>query len=60
MIDTLFEVLKQSNIKYFYQIKDLKLPQISSMIKEARNIDEESKQLLIDTIKSLIAFREEK
>lgn len=60
MVDTMFEVLKQSNIKYFYQIKDLKFPQISLMIKEARNIDEESKQLLIDTIKSLIAFREEK
>ena len=60
MVDTLFEVLKQSNIKYFYQIKDLKLPQISSMIKEAGNIDEESKQLLIDTIKSLITYREDK
>ena len=60
MFDTLFEVLKQSNIKYFYQIKDLKFPQISSMIKEARSIDEESKQMLIDMIKSLIAYREDK
>lgn len=60
MVDTLFEVLKQSNIKYFYQIKNLKPSQISSMIREARNIDEESKQLLIDTIKSLIAYREDK
>ena len=53
IVNTFFTVLKESKIKYFYQLKELKFPQISAMIKEAHNIDEASKQLLLETFKTL-------
>ena len=54
LINTFFDVLKESKIKYFYQLKELKFPQISAMIKEASSVDEHSKQLLLGTLKTMV------
>ena len=54
MIDTLFDVLEKSGIKYFYEIKKIKFNEISAMIKEIKGIDEESKRIFIDVLKNLV------
>ena len=54
LVDTFFDVIEESGIKHFWEVRNLKWPEISLMIKEAKNIDESSKKLLLDTLKELI------
>ncbi len=54
LVDTFFDVIKESGIKHFWEVKDLKWPEISSMVREAKNIDESSKKLLLNSLKELI------
>jgi len=54
MINTLFDIFKKNNIIYFNQLSDLNIGEISNMLKETKNIDETSRQILIDMLKVLI------
>lgn len=54
MVNTLFDILEENGIKYFNQIKNMNLTQISSMIKDAQGIDNESKEILTEVLKSLL------
>ena len=51
--DSLFRVISESGIKYFSELKKLKPEQIVSMINEAKSIDGETKQLLLQSLKML-------
>ena len=54
MVDTFFDVLKKSGIKYFYEVKNLKFSDFSLLVKEAKGVDEESKKILLEMVKKLI------
>lgn len=52
LIENFFKVIEESGVKHMRELKSLKLNDLSAMITEAKNIDENSKALLIDTLKS--------
>lgn len=59
IINTLFDVLQSSGINYFNQIKNLNVQQLSTMVKEAQGIDNNSKQILLDILKGLLFNKQE-
>lgn len=54
MINAIFNILENNNIKEFKEIKKLKWNQIVKIINEVNEIDSATKKLYIDTIKDLI------
>lgn len=56
LVETFFKIISDTGITEFKQLKQLKLSQVSSMVKDAQNIDEASKQLLLNTLMNLIGI----
>lgn len=54
MINAIFNILENNNIKEFKEIKNLKWSQIVKLISEVNDIDSATKKLYLDTIKDLI------
>ena len=54
MINAIFNILENNNIKEFKEIKNLKWNQIVKIINEVNDIDSATKKLYLDTIKDLI------
>lgn len=54
MVDTLFDVLEKQNIKYFYEIRNMNFKEFSDLIKDAKDVDEKSKEAIIGMLKSLL------
>ena len=54
MINAIFNILENNNIKEFKEIKNLKWNQIVKLISEVNDIDSATKKLYLDTIKDLI------
>lgn len=53
MINKIFDILKESGVEYFYQLKNIKYTQLITMINDAKEIDEESKMILTNMLKGL-------
>ena len=54
MVETLFDILEKQNIKYFYEIRNMSFMEFSSLIKDAKGIDEKSKDVILAMIKGLV------
>lgn len=59
LIDSFFNVIEESGVKHFRELKKLKWPELSSMIKEAKNIDNNTRPLLVETLKTLIEIEKQ-
>lgn len=60
MVKGLFDILKGSNIKYFYEVKDMSFKEFSDLVKNANNVDEKAKEAIITMVKSLISSETKK
>lgn len=54
MVKTLFDVLEKQNIKYFYEIRNMSFKDFSLLIKDAKDVDEKSKDVILAMIKGLV------
>lgn len=54
LINSLFKVIEESQIQNFHEFRHLTWAQLSTMIKEAKHLNEKSKQLLLENLINLI------
>lgn len=53
-VNALFDILYDNDIKYFNQLKDLSMNDFIDMIKDANKVDEDTKNIILETLKSLL------
>lgn len=51
LTETFFKIIKESGVTHFRDLKTIKFDKITAMIKEANSIDENTKKLLLETLK---------
>lgn len=51
LTEAFFKIIKESGVTHFRDLKTIKFDKITAMIKEANNIDDATKKLLLDTLK---------
>ena len=54
MVDTIFDTIDKCDVKLFSQLRQIKLSRLLKMIKISKDIDQESKDLVVSALKVLI------